>query len=500
MKSLSRGRIFFILLISLNLYANAHLELDTPAIYKGDIATFTITADGKKVEFPKISNINGYQIIGTSDSQSINMINGNVKETVSRSYSFIPDSNVTIPEFEVRVDSRIYTTKKAIISVLEPDISDDKALFIVEMKTLKDSVMVGDSVKLDVVFKVKLSAKFDRFEYENPNLNDFFVKPIGNMQKTSEGEYLVHTLSYLLFPQKVGVYKIEPINAYFGKNSISNDPFFGGFFSNMDVEWKKVSSNSLNLEVLPLPNGVKNVGNFEINITSDKTTVNANEPVNLTLSIKGVGNVDDISKFNLNLPNAVVYTDDPKTTQTMINNEFGGEFTQKFAIVGDRNFTVPSFEFKYFDKDLNDTKAIKTDELKIEVINKTPQILPKVETINENLLPKTEQTKQTKQVNSYLNFFVGFVAGIFASYLIFLFKNKRKSPKKEINIVVKIKKSKSDKELFETLLPYAKSSDFIDENLLNLEKNIYKNDSNIIDKKALIAYFEELNEEFKDDL
>ena len=485
------GRIFCILLLALTLHANVNLELNTPVIYKGSVATFTITANGEEVEFPNITNIAGYPILNTRSSQNIKIINGSREKNISKSYSFKPDLNVTIPKFEVKIDSQIYTTKETKIGILDPVASKVGDAFIVEIKADKEKVYVGGNVRLYVSFKMRADASFDRFEYENPRLENFMIRPVGGIQKSKEGEYLVHTLTFLLFPQKAGSYSIDPISAYFGKfkaGNATNDPFFSTIFP-ADVEWQRVFSNSLNLDVVLPPYGVSNVGKFDINLQSDKNVTEVNEPINLTLTIRGIGNIDDISKFKLNIKDAVVYVNDPEITQGMFGDEFGGEFVQKFAVVSDKNFTIPKFEFSFLDIDTNELKTIKSDEISVEILNQKAPVaeLPKVETTNESLIPTIVEKEVVVVKNSYLNLLIGFLLGLVSFYVFTVLKSKvTTKPKKEEDIITKIRKAKDDKALFYTLLPYAKKSEFIDEILSKLEENLYKKGSYKIDKKELL--------------
>jgi 23S rRNA C2498 (ribose-2'-O)-methylase RlmM len=64
-------------------------------------------------------------------------------------------------------------------------------------------------------------------------------------------------------------------------------------------------------------------------------------------------------------------------------------------------------------------------------------------------------------------------------------------PKKSVvtPIEQQIKKAKSDKALFELLLPYKKESPAVDTALVQLEENLYRGANNSVDKKGLIDYF-----------
>ncbi len=52
---------------------------------------------------------------------------------ISRTYSFKPDRNVTIPQFKIEADGRIYETKELKVKVLEPQASRDGEPFVLEM-------------------------------------------------------------------------------------------------------------------------------------------------------------------------------------------------------------------------------------------------------------------------------------------------------------------------------------------------------------------------------
>ena len=500
---LNLGRVFLIFTLFINLaFSKVSLTLDTPVVYEGDLAQFSIVADGNKVKFPDIDEVGGYAILGTSSSQNISIINGAKSKTVSKIYAFKPLKSIEIPSFEVLVDGKLYKTEPANLEVVKQTPNKTGDEFMVELKTNKNKLILGDHLKLDVVFKIRADVKFDKFDYEFPKIEHFLVKQLNDVKNSSENGYITQTISFLLFPQQAGSYEISPLKAYFGNTQKDqfSDPFFSSFFGN--IKWKDTISNSLNLEVLPLPGNVQNFGKFSINATVDKTKVNANEPVNLTLKINGDGNIEDIKKFDLKIDNALIYPNNPEIKNYLNNGLYGGEFLQKFAIVGDRNFTIPAINFSYFDKDLNATKTISSQEIKIEVLNSnlqnssqaqnSPKILVSDELKSDNLNEIKDENLSnlnTKTSKKYLilTFILGFILGIIS--MILFSKINFKKEKKQKPIIEKLKAAKSDKELFDLLLPYIKTSKFIDETLNLLEENLYKNASNKIDKRKIIEYF-----------
>jgi len=154
---------------------------------------------------------------------------------------------------------------------------------------------------------------------------------------------------------------------------------------------KKFISNKLYIHVKPLPNNLEVYGNFGIKATVDKTEVKANKPINLTIKINGVGNVDDIKKFNLDIDNVVVYSDEPNIKSGLNKGVYGGVFIQKIALIADKDFTIPALRLQYFDKDLKKvvTKTTKPIYIKVKggkIQEITPQLKNRTKQYGKKLL------------------------------------------------------------------------------------------------------------------
>lgn len=493
------GKILFLLLCTVQLFAaSVDLQVSAPAIYKGDSARFTIKASGDDVKFPNITNIEGFAITGTANSSQTSIINGKVSKTVSKTYTFTPQKDVTIPSFTVSVDGKQHKTKAQKISVIKPQASKKGDPFVVELKLDKSRLKVGESTTLKILFKQRLDAKADKLNLNKPKIDNFWIKPIDGNKRFSQGQYIVTQLSYLIFAQKSGQFKIPPIEVDIGKYSqgsrggFFNDPFFNSF--NAQINWKKIYSNSLQIQVDALPNNIELFGDFHIKASADKKEVLVNKPVNLTIDINGVGNIDDIQKFDVNLPNAIVYPDKPQINSQLSGGEYQGTFKQKIAIISDSNFTIPSMKLTYFDKKTQKIKTIKTDPIDISVKGQSISSgnKPVVQTLKptKNIEQQTKTKiviKEDKKLN-YLFLLIGIILGSIITYFAMGRKN-RKKKRKENEIVTLIKNTKDDKKLFEILLPYSKDDEAISEILKQLEENIYKKTNHKIDKQKLYDIF-----------
>jgi hypothetical protein len=498
------GRVIIFLSLSLSLYAGVSASVDKSAIYSGDVVNYTITAEGKNPQFPNLNTIAGYGVMGVSTSQSVNIINGNYKSTISKTYSFAPTKSLVIPSYLVKVDGKEYKTNEIKITIVKPSQATSGSKFSVSMKMDKNDVYVGEPIKIDVVFKYKLDAQADKIMITPLRISDFWIKSTKKPTKTEEGDTIVQTYHYLVFPQKQGDFEIKPVEVNIGTfvrrnrgGGFFNDPFFDAF--DQTLSWKKIASNRLFVHVKPLPNNLEVYGKYSISASVDKRVVRANKPVNLTIKIQGVGNIDDIKKFSLDIDDVVVYSDEPKVKSGLSGGLYGGVFTQKVALIADKDYTIPAIKFRYFDKNLKKivTKKTKPINIKVKGGNKA-EVTPKITTAQGE---KTATTKpsvsqvETKtkgltlsQSDGFLYLFIGFLFGILASVGYLKFIN-RKRVKKETPIITKIKKAKDDKELFEVLLPYGKSDEFVKKVLEQLEENIYGSKKTKVDKKEIIQYF-----------
>ena len=485
------------------LFADVKLTINTPAIYEGELASFTITSDIDDTSFPQINTIGNYNILNRASTTSRTYINGNYSKKVSYTYSFAPKKDVIIPPFKIKADGKTYETKAAKVSVIKANASKDGEDFVLEIKADKKEVKVGESINLDVIFKYKIDSKIDKLQMNEPKLENFWIKKVGEADKSSENDYIVFTQKYILFPQKAGVYDLNSIEADIGKqikrrisndfmnDSFFNDPFFDAVTNR--ISWQKVNSNSLNLMVNPLPNKLELIGDYTLEKSVDKNEVEANQPVNLSINIKGVGNIDDIQKYTLHIDNVITYADEPKINSSFEGNEYKGTFSQKIALVAQSNYTIPKITLTYFDKDDKMIKTISSKDINIKV-NNSNQNSSKVKIETSNNIPKVlNNTKVQKVEKDETTKYIILTIGILLMALaLFIFFTKKKTNKKvEKDIIRLIRRAKNDKELFELLLPYSKKNKIVEDIQNQLEENLYKNAKNKIDKKALIAFFED---------
>jgi hypothetical protein len=471
--------VLYVLIITISLNAKVTATLDNIAIYQGDAATLTLSASGKDVNFPDISTINGYNILGRSSSSQMYIVNSKVTQKKSIAYTFRPDKSITIPSFEIDVDGVKQSTKPLKLKVLKPQISKQGDDVVFSLKLSKNKAYTGEAIYATYTFAYKVGTKILDVDLKPLAINHFWIKQLDGTKPIEENGYIKQTVNYILFPQLQGK---QTIPSQILKVAVQP---LGAFYP----QWKKIASNEETIDVKALPDGLNVQGNYTIEAFVDNTTIKVNEPVNLTIKIKGKGNIDDIEPIKLNFDDQIVYSSKPQINTNIKNNIYQGNFIQKVSIISDKSYTIPAIKFRYFDIIKNKIITIKTKPIDINVEGKQDLVAPVIQTkhIQANTPPQIKTI--IKKENSNVKY-IYLVAGLLIGGLIVFFITKSKPNKyNDIEIVTRIKKAKNDKALYEVLLPYS-SDMFIKPFMKELENNIYNSAKNKIDKKALIEYFD----------
>lgn len=471
------GKIFLLLLFTNYLFANVTAKLSSQSFYEGDSVKLIIEAQGEKIEFPNLSTIEGFPVIGTGSSSQTSIINGHVTKYQTLRYNFYPTKSIDIAPIEVKIDGKIYKTPKLHLNKIKPTASKKGDMFELSLKTSKKKAYVGEPILLTLQFKYKNGANIIDANLPDFTMDGFWVKKLNSPKPYQKNNYVIYDTNYLIFAQKSGEVTIP-------NQKIDIATRTRTFLTS----WTKIFSNNLKLNIIPLPGNTNILGDYKIVAKVDKTTTTVNKPINLTIELEGLGNIDDIDPFTLDMPNEVVYSSKPEVSSYIKNNKYGGRFIQKVSIVGENDFTIPSISFSYFDLKTKQTKTIKTKPFKIKVKGQTKKATPQIETNDSKIETQKVIVKTVDSDIKYLYALFGLILGALITYLLLTKRVKKEKIEKPIS--KKIKQAKGDKELYDILLPYSQNKE-ITMYIKLLEENIYNNKQVKINKKEIIEIFEE---------
>jgi len=143
------------------------------------------------------------------------------------------------------------------------------------------------------------------------------------------------------------------------------------------------------------------VGTFTMEIQKEKPTVKAYEPFHMQIIIKGVGNFEALKPFDFPIEGVKVFAERVIENLELSKDGYSGSWSQKFAFVSEKEFTIPKIVIPYFNIEQNVLKELEADTINVSV---------KKAFTKEELLDKEEETQEDFSTTIY--FALTFLAGI----------------------------------------------------------------------------------------
>lgn len=462
-----RGSLGLLFILTLNLFGGVRAYLLQPSIEQGQSATLVLSAKGESIKFPVIDQMDGFPIVSRQSRQSIELNNGVVTKQLDHYVTFYPDHNVTIPAYEVIVDGKKEVSESLLLHVSQTAASTHQEPFSFEMKVSNTTPMRHEGVKLSFIFKRNKNENLVDMRFLKPTLEGFWVKEVGKDNPRVEGDDVVHTVQYMIYPQKSGELHIVPAKIEVARHVASREMFIN------QIQWKSVMSNDITLHVKPLE-GVDLLGEFAMDMHIDKNEIASNEALNVVLKITGEGNFDDIEPFVLNLPDATVFSDAPKVTTWMEGEKLKGEFVQKFAINAQKSFEITPLELRFYDPLKQRIERHETKSQMIKVVG-APLLSQ-----TEKGVAKEEKMSAELPVKWHVDLY-SFGLGIGSSFAVILcvwMLNRLKKTRM-------IPRRMHSKAVLQKLLKYQGQNEAVDRWIEKLEANLYRGGKHPIDRKAI---------------
>ena len=232
------------------------------------------------------------------------------------------------------------------------------------------SVYVGEVVPVELRFYFRADCQFDNLQRPTFGGDGFTAAPLSEPEQTEQYiediPYNIVTFRSAVTPAKSGELEIPPAmmegRMVAAGGPAGLDPFFDQFFQNFPMpgfgraENIQASTDGTRLDVQALPqdgrpeNFSGAVGQFTMKASADPKSVDAGEPVTLTLKVEGRGSFDAMT------PPELTGADGWRTyapKESFDGNDaigFGGTKTFEYSMVAreDRSAT-PGASFSYFD-------------------------------------------------------------------------------------------------------------------------------------------------------
>jgi len=341
-----------------------------------------------------------FDLLGKGQSMSVAHVNGNVTSTTTIQLTVKARQEGVFEVGPARVrhnGNSVESNVLAIKAVNNPTPPQEQKSGAQASSNMR-CTLTADSTSLVVGQPVVVHAKM---YLQGPVLEmgltpftapDFLVKEIQqplSFNETTDGKtWNVIEKKYIVTPLQPGDKKINGVTATVSvpsQQKRSRGGFFGeDFISSVlgmgAVEQKQLTSNDLTFTVKKLPEHDKPVdavgefSTFHASLSAHEATVN--EPLVLTLTLEGKGNLDSIAIPKLNLDPTFKYYESKNTTHQNLTNDFTpGKKVFEFIVQANKagEFTIPAQQFTFYDPTLKGYKTLTTGSLPVVIKPSTQQ-------------------------------------------------------------------------------------------------------------------------------
>lgn len=335
--------------------------LDRSSVQLGETVTLNLRIDNasRNIDMPDLSVLNkDFAILGTSQNNSVSIVNGNASSTLTIGVALRPNHVGTLQIPSLDVDGS--HTAPLQLQVGAPDaaaaVAGHKDVFM-EAQAEPARGYVGQ--QLSYVLRLYYATNISNGALSAPQLDGLEVSRVGSdlNYDAQRGGRNYHVLErrYALVPQHAGHLEI-PAASFQGEAIDPNDPnsFFG---SSTPIS---ASAPAVSIDVQPPPaDWGKNawLPARQLSLTLDgwpgaQDQARVGQPLNLTMNLQATG-VPFEALPALSLPSldgAKVYPDKPVTGNRQDGQWMVGRRQQSFAIVPERagTLTIPATTLKWW--------------------------------------------------------------------------------------------------------------------------------------------------------
>ncbi len=403
-KSILFGILF--LFISIGNAQSFVATVDNNKIAEHDRFELRFTFEGKNLNVLKNFNppsLKEFKVLsGPNQSTSMQIITGVSSSSLTLSYILLPNTtgNYTIGSASIQYEDKTFTTNPIKINVVKgsqkskdesnSQVSNEeiaKNLFI-RATIDKNKVYLGEQVTITYKLYTRLNIAAQMSVDKLPQYQGFWTEEVETARNITFSREVIDGQQYsvgllkraALFPNQTGKLEVTPFELTIPiqvqkKKSQNNvwDDFFGDPFGRSEVVEYQAKSNTLKLDVVPLPESNKPtsfrgaVGRFDFDVSIDKQKTKTNEPITLKFNISGSGNIKLLELPPFELPNGFEKYDPKIEEQINRNGKINGTKKAEYLLIpriaGSRE--IPAIEFSYFDPENKYYHTIKSKSFNV---------------------------------------------------------------------------------------------------------------------------------------
>jgi hypothetical protein len=368
-------------------------QLDRQQVSTQDQAVLTITVSGTSSNLPdpQLPGLPDFQVSNAGRSQSFSWVNGQTSASVIHQFVLTPkqEGRFTIPPVRLTADGKTLETAPLALEVVKgqggalapppasggEESAQGAPIAFVSGAADKTSVYVGEQITYS--FRLHSRVPFLRQpQYQPPSTTGFWVEdlpPQRNYNTTLKGvPYQVAEIRVGLFPTHAGKATIGQGTLVVHIQNLSGD-VFANFFGGGQEKILRTDPVEIQVKELPTPapGGFQGaVGEYQLTAALDKTQTQVGQPLTLTVTISGRGNIKSLPDLTLPVPvNFRTFDANAATNIEKKDYRVQGSKVYKSVLIptASGELTVPPVSFVYFDPTARAYKTLRSQSIVVHV-------------------------------------------------------------------------------------------------------------------------------------
>lgn len=369
-----------------------HAEVDRTVLSTDEMLVLTVTVSSTtafNTPTPNLPDLQGFQVVGTSSSSQLSIVNANITSRLVRVYRLQPyeTGDLVIGPVSVTLDGQTYSSLPITVHVtqgtgalvpapvpsqnqpVEPAAELAGQELFVEAAVDNSTPYVGQQVTYTFRFYQAVNL-WDQPGYEPPAFTGFWSERQPGQQEYQAQAgghiYRVAEVQTILFPSVVGPVTIDPARLTIP----------GGFFSSgRTLQTKPVE---LNVQPLPVdaPTGFGGaVGQFTMTASLDTAQGTVNEPLTWQVNLSGQGNVNAApDPVWPEIPGWRSFESEASVNTEVRSGQMIGTRAYERLLVPsvEGEYTIPSLEYVYFDPVAGQYQTIRTEPIPVSIAPGVP--------------------------------------------------------------------------------------------------------------------------------